>query len=339
MRASIASLSFLASLLGLAACGDDSGAGGSTSSSAGTTSGQATGTAGPSQSSSTSSSPTTGASTGSGGSSGGYSLRFHGNGTGDIDRVKIPIDELPPDTSAGPPADIGGEDFTLELWMRATAAENPAGAVVCGDNLAWINGHVVFDRDRYNQDRKFGLSIAGGILVFGTSGDGTGDHTVCGTTDVLDDAWHHVAIARRRSDGRMWLFVDGNLEAEEDGPDGDISYPDDGVPGDFCGGPCDASDPFLVIAAEKHDAGPAYPSYAGYIDEVRLSRVLRYTGPFSPVADPFMTDGDTVALYHFDEGQGAVVNDTSGAQGGPSNGIIQSGGSPEGPQWSAETPL
>lgn len=279
------------------------------------------------------------ASTGSGGSSGGYSLRFHGNGTDDIDRVKIQIDQLPPDTSAGPPADIGAEDFTLEFWMRATAAENGAGAVSCGDNLAWINGNIVFDRDRYNQDRKFGLSIAGGVFVFGTSGDQTGDHTICGTTGVLDDAWHHVAIARRRSDGRMWLFVDGNLEAEEDGPDGDISYPDDGVPGDFCGGPCNGSDPFLVIGAEKHDAGPEYPAYAGYIDEVRISRVLRYTAPFSPVADPFVADGDTVALYHFDEGQGSVANDSSGAQGGPSNGDIQTGGSPAGPEWSTETPL
>ena len=38
------------------------------------------------------------------------------------------------------------------------------------------------------------------------------------------------------------------------------------------------SDPFLVIGAEKHDAGSLYPSYRGWIDEVRLSTVRRYTG-------------------------------------------------------------
>jgi hypothetical protein len=282
---------------------------------------------------------TTRATTGAGGSSGGSSLRFHGNGVGDIDRVKIPVDVLPPDSSPGPPADIGSEDFTIELWMRAAAAENTAAAVGCGDNLAWINGNILIDRDRFSQDRKFGLSIAGGVLVFGVSGDSTGDHTICGTTDVLDDAWHHVAVARRRSDGRMWLFVDGALESEEDGPDGDISYPDDGVPGDFCGGPCNESDPFLVIAAEKHDAGPAYPSYSGYVDELRLSRVLRYTAGFTPVADPFVPDADTVALYHFDEGEGTVAVDSSGFPGGPSDGTLSVGGDPQGPEWSSDTPL
>ena len=69
--------------------------------------------------------------------------------------------------------------------------------------------------------------------------------------------------------------MDGSLEAEGDGPDGDVSYPDDGVPGNFCNGSCANSDPFLVLGAEKHDAGSQYPSYSGWLDEVRLSSVLR----------------------------------------------------------------
>ena len=133
---------------------------------------------------------------------------------------------------------MGATDFTIELWMRGRASDNPAPAVACGSNVNWIFGHILLDRDRYNQDRKFGLSIAGGRPVFGVSGDGTGDRTVCGTTGLLDDRWHHVAVQRRRADGRLWLFVDGVLEAEADGPDGDVSYPDDGVPGSYCGGPC-----------------------------------------------------------------------------------------------------
>ena len=71
-----------------------------------------------------------------------------------------------------------------------------------------------------------------------------------------------------------------------DGPDGDISYPDDGVPGNFCGGPCNNSDPFLVIGAEKHDAGAAYPSYRGRFDELRVSSVLRYAANFPRPRSP-----------------------------------------------------
>ncbi len=269
---------------------------------------------------------------------GGFSLRFFGNGVNDIDRVKIQVDD-PANSNPGPPVDVGATDFTLEFWMRANASENTAGPVSCGTNVSWINGNIVFDRDRFNQDRKFGLSIAGGQFVFGVSGQGTGDFTICGATNVLDGQWHHVAVERRRSDGRMWLFVDGNLEAQGDGPDGDVSYPDDGVPGNFCGGPCTNSDPYLVIGAEKHDAGSSFPSYSGWVDEVRVSNVLRYSNNFIRPSRPFTTDVNTVALYHLDEGAGDVIGDASGAVGGPSPGIRRFGGSPAGPVWSTETPF
>jgi hypothetical protein len=274
------------------------------------------------------------------GGSGGYSLRFHGNGytAPDQDRVKIPIDD-PTNSNPGPPADVGATDFTIEFWMKAHPGDNTASPQTCGANVNWIYGNIVVDRDRFNQDRKFGISIAGGKVIFGVSGDGTGDMTICGTSDVLDTTWHHIAVARRRSDGWMWLFVDGALEAQADGPDGDVSYPDDGVPGSFCGGPCTNSDPFLVIGAEKHDAGPAYPSYNGWFDEMRISNVLRYTTPFTRPTAPFDTDASTAALYHFDEGTGSTINDSSGAPGGPSNGFKNYGGDPAGPEWSSVTPF
>ena len=185
--------------------------------------------------------------------------------------------------------------------------------------------------------------MTGGRLAFGVSGGGTGDLTICGTTNVLDDQWHHIAVQRRRSDGWMWLYVDGTLEAQANGPDGDISYPDNGVPGNFCGPggnqPCTNSDPYLVIGAEKHDAGPQFPSYSGLIDEVRLSSILRYTSNFIRPSQPFLPDANTVALYNFDEGQGDIITDSSGAVGGPSNGVRRFGGSPAGPEWVTQTPF
>ncbi len=140
----------------------------------------------------------------------------------------------------------------------------------------------------------------------------------------------------------MWLYVDGNLESQGDGPDGDVSYPDDGVPGDYCGGPCTNSDPYLVVGAEKHDAGAQFPSYSGWIDEIRLSNTLRYTAPFTPPGAPFTPDANTVALHHLDEGSGDTVGDSSNAPGGPSPGVRRFGGvapTLEGPEWSSETPF
>ncbi|MFN0057864.1 MAG: LamG-like jellyroll fold domain-containing protein [Planctomycetota bacterium] len=268
----------------------------------------------------------------------GYSLRFFGNGYGDIDRVKIAIDD-PATSLPGPPADVGATDFTLEFWMRGVASENPTGPIGCGPGNSWINGHIVIDRDRYGQPRNFGLSVADSRLHFGVNGEFGDTYTICGVTDVLDDNWHHVAVQRRRSDGFMWLYVDGELDASIDGPDGDISYPDDGIPGDFCGGPCLFSDPFLVVGAEKHDAGASYPSFSGWFDELRVSATLRYLSGFSVPTAPFDTDPATVALYHLDAGSGNFIEDTAAAPGGPSHGLRSFGGSPAGPIWTLENPF
>lgn len=278
------------------------------------------------------------------------SLRFFGHGVDMIDRVKIRLDDPGLPADPGPPADVGATDFTIEFFLRATAAENvQGGAVTCNaPNIDWIYGNIVLDRDRYNQDRKFGISIADGVVLFGVSGDGTGDFTICGTTDVLDDAWHHVAVQRRRSDGRMEIYVDGALEGIADGPDGDISYPDDGVPMSFCGEtgtePCDDSDPFLVIGAEKHDADETtFPSFSGSVDELRVSSALRYAGAFPPPTAPFPPDADTAALYHFDGSPGpctGTVADVSGASGGPSDGECRFGGdAPAGPLYAEASPF
>jgi murein DD-endopeptidase MepM/ murein hydrolase activator NlpD len=279
---------------------------------------------------------------------GNYSLRFHGNGVADIDRVKILIDN-PGDTTWTPPVDVGqNEDFTIEWWMRAQPGENLAGPVACGANKDWQRGNIVLDRDRFNQPRSFGVSLADGRLVFGVTGEAGDSRTICGTSRVDDGQWHHVAVQRTRltgtyPEGTMWLFVDGQLEATAQGPLGKVSYPNDGVPGSFCGPsgdqPCTGSDPYLVLGAEKHGLDPAtYRSYSGWIDELRVSSTIRYGGGFSPSTLPLVPDPFTVGLYHFNEGAGDTVYDASGYTGPPGNGQRKYGGSPAGPEWSTDVP-
>ncbi len=262
------------------------------------------------------------------------SLRFFGNGTGDIDRVKVKMYDL----SIGPPADIGDGDFTIEWWMKALPGENAAETVPCGASNSWRLGNILLDRDRGQQDRDYGVSLIGGRITFGVGGDGTGELTVCGASDVRDGIWHHIAVQRRRSDGWMWIFVDGVLEAQGDGPDGDITYPNGAVPLDVCDGPC-SNDPFLVIGAEKHGVDPALRSFSGWMDDLRISRVLRYDADFTPPLQPFRTDANTLVLFSFDDSPGTSAFDTSGYPAGPSNGALKIGGSPEGPLWSTDSPF
>lgn len=255
---------------------------------------------------------------------GDFSLRFYGAGRDGADRVVIPLDAPPR------PVDVG-DDFTIEFWLKALPGENAAAPCIPGgDN--WINGNIVIDRDVYfaGDYGDYGIFLAGGRVAFGVNNGAEGT-TLCGRADVTDGRWHHLAVTRSAADGVLAIFVDGRLDASSDGPTGDVSYRD-GRTTQY------PADPFLVIGAEKHDAGPEYPSFRGWIDEVRISRVVRYREPFTPPTAPFPPDPDTVALYHFDEGTGATVYDTSGAPGGPSNGFLRVGGSPPGPAWSNETP-
>ncbi|MBE2238054.1 MAG: LamG domain-containing protein [Caldilineaceae bacterium] len=256
----------------------------------------------------------------------GSSVRFYGSGRDAIDRITIRID--------GParPADVGATDFTIEFWLRAEADAN-TGSATCNANDGWITGNVVFDRDIYfaGDYGDFGIALNSGAVAFGLS-VGSNGATLCGSRVVTDSQWHHVAVTRRTT-GAMALFVDGQPDGSTTGASGDASYRDGRAVG---GNPWD---PYIVLGAEKHDAGAAYPSFNGWMDELRISNTVRYTAAFSRPAAPFTPDDNTMALYHFDEGTGTTITDVAGATGGPSNGELRVGGSPAGPVWSGERPF
>jgi hypothetical protein len=254
-----------------------------------------------------------------------FNLRFHGNGYGDLDRVKIPIDS---GSGGGSPADLGDSDFTIEWWMKAASADNTTPACTAsGDE--WKSGNILFDRDIAGSGDYggYGISLANGRIAFGVE-DSSTQATLCGSAIAADNEWHHIAVTRRSSDGRLQIYVDGMLDAEGSGPAGDISYHDGRSSSD------PNQDPYLVLAARKNDTGPAYD---GWMDEIRLSNLLRYESTFVPPNTPFIPDGNTAALYHLDSGYGNTVVDSSGAAGGPSNGLRIYGGGKNGPEWEVST--
>jgi hypothetical protein len=131
------------------------------------------------------------------------------------------------------------------------------------------------------------------------------------------------------------FYIDGIRRAySASGATGSVAYENGRDNGGF------ENDPFIVLGAEKHDYGPQYPSYSGFMDEMRISNIVRYTGTsFTAPTAPFKPDSNTMGLYHFDEGTGTILRDTSGATNGPSNGTLNVGGNPSGPVWSTDTPF
>jgi len=256
-----------------------------------------------------------------------YSLKFLASGsdnTPDIDRVKIPLD------APARPIDVGG-NFTIEFWMKAQPGDNSAQA--CQPS-SWYFGNVVIDRDVFDDGDygDYGIVICDRRIVVGVQRGNLAHGGVVGNTIVDDGNWHHIAVTRNSITGGVTLYVDGVLDALSAASDSDqdISYRD----GRNTSYP---DDPTLVFGAEKHDY-PGSLYFKGKLDEFRLSNFIRYPGNFTAPTQALESDANTVALYHFDEGSGGVLNDFSEASGGPSNGNILYGGNPVGPQWSYDTP-
>lgn len=255
------------------------------------------------------------------------SLRFYGTGTGGIDRVEIAIDPQVP-------ADVGAGDFTIDFWVRTSSVNFTWAAACTAGANGWQSGNVVVDRDRMgNGDHgDYGIAITRAGVAFGVS-KGAAGAGLCGTTNVIDGTWHHIAVTRVASTGALALYIDGNPDGTATGPTGDISYRD--------GATGAAKDPFLVLGAEKRDAVAPMPqtthAFNGWMDELRISTTVRYTAAFTTETVPYAVDADTAALYHFDEGDGNNLGDARGM----SPGMIKVGDTPTGtvPVWASATPF
>jgi hypothetical protein len=243
-------------------------------------------------------------------------LRFYATGVsppGQQDRVRIPIDDNAPGPDASTPCDVGAHSFTIEFWVRGTLADNPTSASGRGEyfDFRWIDGNIIVDRDIWgDSSRDWGVSIAGGRVRFGTGRADVApldqEHTIEGGINVLDGAWHHVAVTRDRSTGRKAIFIDSVLDylSPPNRSRDDISYPNAGDPG-----PNTPWGPYIVLAAEKHDAGSAYPSFAGFMDELRVWNVAlspaQIAASWQRLVDP--ASPGLVGSYRFEEGSGTNV--------------------------------
>ena len=106
-------------------------------------------------------------------------------------------------------------------------------------------------------------------------------------------------IAGVWDDTRMQIFINGKLQTnhQQDFPMGGRQF---------------HNTPTIIGANATRDLKARPESFfQGTIDEMRISNVARYTEGFTP-QDRFETDEHTLALYHFDEGTGDVLKDSSG---------------------------
>jgi len=152
------------------------------------------------------------------------------------------------------------------------------------------------------QEGRFGLVLHGKFDALGAWGrhEGADSGLIAGSTPVPTGEWVHVTAIYDASAGKGF----------------------NGKGGNWCcpGGHLIKSDKPLRIGgivpqdkARSHFVGENV-KFQGYIDEVRISNVVRYDGPEWKVPKgKFEVDERTISLWHFDEAPGlSRFTDTSG---------------------------
>lgn len=167
--------------------------------------------------------------------------------------------------------------FTLEAWIRPST--------LVGDKN--ILGHWgVFS----NSTGSYGLYMNGAFPALGFTCNGATFTPVASSVAIAVDQWAHVAAVFDGTDSR--IYVNGVLR---------------GTVTQACAAPHVTTGIPFQIAYDDPEGGN---SFLGYLDEARLSSVVRYTGSsFTPPAS-LTSDSNTEALFHF-EGTGTTLTDSS----------------------------
>jgi hypothetical protein len=187
--------------------------------------------------------------------------------------------------------------FTFEMWIRL-AYPPVVGAPQPTRNLIYVESYVgggPLDGAQRNftfvsLDDDGVPDEPGAVLMVSWPNDAL---PYPYTDPVPEDEWTHLAFVRAGSTLR--IFVNGALAAEG----GALTYTGP-EPSEFHLG-------LFVNPVSGNEWGKFV------VDEVRVSSLARYAGPFVP-SPVFIPDAATVSLWHFDETSGATTADAIGSQ-------------------------
>jgi len=195
------------------------------------------------------------------------------------DRIRIPH-------ASGKGVDFpAAANRTWEFWI------NPVAVNGVRNIISKISTSGFYEYEIYIQDGKLKISwhSNGGANLITLSTQGAA---------IRPGKWQHVAISVTQSVASANIFVNGlalSLTAT-----GSIA------------GAAATNTSDLYIGDNPTHANTAGFSYFGYIDEIRVSDSIRYSGTSIAVPTaPFSDDANTLILLHLDEGQDVFITDSS----------------------------
>ena len=146
------------------------------------------------------------------------------------------------------PCQFGTADFTIEAWIYSTSIANQQ--MILSNRIA-ATGSANFD-----------WQIVSSRLLFGT----TSTNLLTGTITLSSNTWYHVAVSRVSGTARM--FVNGVLDVSTT-----TSF--------------NLSNNSITHIGTNATYAPTQYPFIGYIQDLRISKVGRYSGAFTPPAAAF----------------------------------------------------
>ena len=185
---------------------------------------------------------------------GGSSLKFDG----ELDRIVIPYSVN---------FDFSASDFTIDFWIYYTGAFSSGRGIITTSTVAdtgWriyitsATGHFCFEADNSSNISTINIQSSSELII---------------------NTWHHIAAVGNGSSGQVTkLYLDGVEVAS----------------GSTIAGAFKAAngDP-LALGAKQCTTGnhDTLNFIEGYLDEIRISRVKRWTGSFTPPSTPYCNEG------------------------------------------------
>ncbi|HIE84163.1 MAG TPA: hypothetical protein EYQ00_10085, partial [Dehalococcoidia bacterium] len=154
--------------------------------------------------------------------------------------------------------DFGSGDFTIEFWMYSPDIMAGMHQDIIGNNKS--GGWRVVFSSKNNYEDGLGLRTNLGLFQAGS------------TSGWSDNTWYHIAIVRNGT--AMTIYRDGvsNATATWSGAITDATYD-------------------IIMGMDSRTQPPADYPFNGYIEEVRISNIARYTNSIERYANTFVARG------------------------------------------------
>ena len=166
-------------------------------------------------------------------------------------------------------------DFTCEFFAYATSSTQYP--TLFSTRSSANNGILL---GTTGTDNRISFSVGNGSWLFQTTS----------TLTFTRNSWHHFAVCR--SGSNFYVFCDGIL---------------------YCSGNSSSNITNQTFCLGFDLGNPIAGGYLnGYIDELRVSNVARYTSSFTPPTSAFTSDANTVFLSHFDKSLFTGLEDMCG---------------------------